>query len=107
MRVTTRERGTIPSCRPAQPDDHMVHVPIGDIDVWLAELRAAIVASRLMRGACPQCGEMPAPAETSPSGRKLYCRCNQTTVEAAATRTLAHEGRKPTHMPPCTYTIED
>ncbi len=77
MRVTTRERGTIPGCHPAQPDNHMVHVLIGDIDVWLAELRAAIVASRRMRGACPLCGEMPAPAESSPNDRasRRYCHC--------------------------------
>jgi len=60
-RVTTRERGTIPGCRKADPDSHMAldrqgrpwtHSP-SDIDAYLAKLRADTRQSRISRGADP------------------------------------------------------
>ncbi len=72
-RVTTRERGVIPGCRPVGKNDHMVIVKPGNTDIWLAELRANTRASRKNRGACETCGEQPKPER--PLKGKLYCQC--------------------------------
>ncbi len=73
-RVTTRERGVIPGCRPVGKDDHMMQVKGGDIDRWLADLQASTLASRERRGACMKCGEQPKPER--PLKGKLYCQCS-------------------------------
>jgi hypothetical protein len=69
QRVTTRERGVIPGCRPPGRDSHMAVDSRGrpwvevarqpsTIDAWLAELRQSVTNSRKGRNACTRCGEM-------------------------------------------------
>jgi hypothetical protein len=63
-RVITRERGVIPGCRPADPDNHMAVDSLGrpwssspsDIDAYLAKLRAETRQSRINRGADSETG---------------------------------------------------
>jgi hypothetical protein len=63
-RVITRERGTIPGCRKAEPDSHMALDKLGrpwtnspsDVDFYLAKLRAETRQSRINRGADPNTG---------------------------------------------------
>jgi hypothetical protein len=65
--VITRERGVIPGCKAAGPDDHMAVDGLGrpwievaklpsTIDAWLAALREETRQSRIRRGADPVTG---------------------------------------------------
>lgn len=81
-RVITRERGVILGCIPAGKDDHMVQIKRDDIDAYCAELRAGVIASRKMRGACLDCGYLPEAKRPVLNWR--YCRCAPRKFEAIA-----------------------